>query len=312
MWLQRYTSYLLQRRWQAATITFLLAFVPVLGMLAVLIAGLITLVKGAVEGLVFTIAATAPIVISVYAFGYNFTTPSLVLWVGVGVAVISNVLTWIFAVMLRRQMSWSQIIQIAALLGVLVVSVVHLAYPDITQWWGQKLHTYYTQAAALTADVVKGSAVAAMSDMQAETITVTKQYATGLLVAVILFNALLQLVIARWWQTLMFHPGGLRRELHSIRLSPLAGLLFISGMVLFYLGNPVVLDIMPVLYLLFGAAGMSLVHYFFGLTHSKHAWFWMMLFYITLIIALPTSIMFIAMLALFDVWINMRKRFKKV
>ena len=56
----------------------------------------------------------------------------------------------------------------------------------------------------------------------------------------------------------IYNPGSLRKELHRIRLSQLAGLLFLISMVFSYLGNSVVLDIMPVLYMLFCAAGLSL------------------------------------------------------
>ncbi len=287
-------------------------FIPVIGIIGILYAAFITLVKGVVEGAIFTLASILPYIITFAITGTNeSTSPSLVAWAAVGVAILSNVLTWIFAVMLRRKTSWSLILQIAALVGVLVISVIHLIYPGVTDWWGVELQSYYKQAASVTTGVLK-SGPSIPTDAQLEAISATKQYATGLMVAAILFNALLQLIVARWWQALIYNPGSLRRELHNIRLSTLAGLLFLVSFVLSYLGNSVVLDIMPVLYILFGAAGLSLIHYFFGLIRSPTKWFWLSVFYIALIIALPTSLFLISILALLDVWFDVRKRVRKV
>lgn len=335
MWLGRFTNYILQHRWQAIALTFISTLIstylgklmpnlPVLiglfgvllavflGVFGILIAALVTLVRGIVEGAIFALAATLPYFISVFIpANYGVATPAIMLWVGLGVAVLSNVLTWVFAVMLRRQTSFSVIIQIAALLGVLVISLIHLIYPGIVDWWGsqlQGLQAFYTKAAA-----VKGPLkTAAPSDVQMEAINLAKQFATDVIIAAILCNALLQLIIARWWQSIVFKPGMLRRELHNIRLSQLAGILFFVSLVLSYLGNVVILDIMPILYMLFGIAGLSLVHYLFGLMRSPTVWFWLAVFYFTLIFAWPFSVVLVAMLGWLDIWLDVRKRFRKV
>lgn len=309
MWLQRTTNYLLWHRWQTAALVFVSTFIPVVGIVGIIIAALITLRKGIVEGGLLTIAATLPYIISSLMTGTSESTLPIVLWAVVGVAVLSNALTWVFAVMLRRQASWSLILQIAALLGVLVVSIIHLAYPEIADWWGGQLQAYYSQAKTMTA-MLKSTATSG-GDVQLEAINATKQYATGLMVVGVLFNAVLQLIAARWWQSLVFSPGSLRKELHAIRLSQLAGVLFAVSLVLWYLGNSVVLDIMPILFVLFGAAGLSLVHYLFGLLNTNTRWFWLAVFYIALLISMPTSLVLVSLIALLDIWFDVRKRFKK-
>jgi hypothetical protein len=307
MWLHTFSNYILRHRWQAFVLTFIVTFIPILGIIGIVIAAFITLVKDVREGAILTVAATLPYVISFLITGGKGTTVPLVLWAAIGVAISSNILTWVFAVMLKRQASFSVIFQTAALLGVLVISVIHLAYPDIANWWGKQLRAYYNQATTITS-IIKGT-----STEQTDAINITKQYATGLMVAAVLFNAALQLIFARWWQALIFMPKMLRSELHTIRLSQLAGVLFIASLVLSYLGNAVVLDIMPVMYLLFMAAGLSLTHNLFGLMENpKSAWIWLTIVYIALIISLPIGVMAIATLALFDIWLDIRKRFKRV
>jgi uncharacterized membrane protein YccF (DUF307 family) len=69
---------------------------------------------------------------------------------------------------------------------------------------------------------------------------------------------------------------------------------------------------MPVLYTLFGAAGLSLIHYFFGQMRAPMVWFWLMLVYAVLIFSMPISVISISIFALADSWLDIRKRFKKV
>jgi hypothetical protein len=308
MWLKSLTHYFLKYPWLTLLVVFCISFVPLLGMIGILIAVLFTLRKNIKWGGLMTLAATIPYFIGLYFPNKNHSIP-LAIWAAIGVAVISNLLTWIFAIMLKRRWSWSDILQTAALLGVLFISILHLIYPDIGEWWGYQLHRYYTQATAVTG-LVQNKGV--IGETQLDAINVTKQYATGFMVGALLFNAILQLVIARWWESFVFHYGILRRELRELRLSPLAGLLFILSLIFSYLGNAVVLDIMPIVCMLFCASGLSLIHYFFGLSKNSTTWFWLSLLYVTAILAMPTSLIIISMVALIDIWLDGRKRFRKV
>jgi hypothetical protein len=311
MKLKRFTDYMLEHRLRAVLLTFGFTFIPVVGMLGILYAALVTLRKGVAEGAVMTAAATLPYVFSFMLASHDPNALPIVLWTAVGVAVLSNVLTWVFAALLYRQMTWSAILQVAALVGVLVISVVHLVYPNVADWWSTQLTSYYTQAASMMSGVLKNSANAP-SDAQLETIKITKDYASGMVVAAVLLNAVMQLIVARWWQSLVFAPGMLRRELHNIRLSPLAGVLFALSLALSWMGNSVVLDVMPILYMLFGGAGLSVIHYFIGLMVSPTRWFWIALLYVALIFAMPTSMVFVAMVALLDIWLDLRRKLRKV
>jgi hypothetical protein len=311
MKLKRFTDYMLEHRLRAVLLTFGFTFIPVVGVLGILYAALVTLRKGVAEGAIMTVAATLPYVFSFMLANHDPNALPIVLWTAVGVAVLSNVLTWVFAALLYRQMTWSAILQVAALVGVLVISVVHLVYPNVADWWSTQLTSYYTQAASMMSGVLKNSANAP-SDAQLETIKITKDYASGMVVAAVLLNAVTQLIVARWWQSLVFAPGMLRRELHNIRLSPLAGVLFALSLALSWMGNSVVLDVMPILYMLFGGAGLSVIHYFIGLMVSPTRWFWIAVLYVVLIFAMPTSMVFVAMVALLDIWLDLRRKLRKV
>src|SRR5205823_2075857 len=155
-------------------------------------------------------------------------------------------------------------------------SIIHYAFPDITAWWGTVLANYYNEAKV----AVSGSPSFMSKDAQLESISTTKQFATGFMTAAILANALMQLMVARWWQSYILMPGSMRRELQHIKLSQLTGVLFIACLIFSYFGNRVIFDIIPVVYLLFLVAGLSVIHYFFGLMKSQTAWFCLMLLYV--------------------------------
>jgi uncharacterized protein YybS (DUF2232 family) len=94
----------------------------------------------------------------------------------------------------------------------------------------------------------------------------------------------------------------------QIRLSYVSGIVFMLGMILSYTGNALIVDIMPTLYLVFGLAGISLLHYI--VKTRKVSWYWMALLYIGISIV-PVAILLIAMLGLLDTWADFRQRLQK-
>ncbi len=308
MWLKRFSYYVLNHPWPVVAILFIATLVPGLGMLTMLVATFVTLCQGAKRGALLTLAATLPcllgMMVSVGMNAHGMADLSLTDWATAGIAIISNVLTYGFAVLLRRGRPISSLLEIAALFGVLVVSVLHLIYPDLADWWTRILQQYYGEAKAMMG-TLSGTTADRLNDLQQASIQDTKYYATGLFTAAILFNAMLQLFVARWWQAITLKPA-LKQEWHQIHLAPLAGILFVAAGALVYWDNVVITDIMPILYLLFGVAGLSLVHFLLSGLH-RGAWFWLILVYIGLFVLLPDSLLILGLLAIADCWFDIRK-----
>lgn len=335
MKLQRFTDYLLANRLRTVLLLVAISLMPSAGvsigvagkalsivytmcitigmMLGVLFAGFVTLRKGAFDGALMTAAVTVPTLLKfvIEMQGQGAALPSFVYWTLVSLALVwavSNLLTWIFAILLYRQMTWSAILQVAALGGVLVVSVVHLAYPDVVDWWTVQFNHMANQVVAALPDST--DAAQFMSVMKQRAIENAKDY-NGTIIGILLLSALTTLAVARWWQAALYSPGMLRRELHHIRLSNLAGVLFLISQLLAAQGNSVVLDILPILYLLFACAGLSVIHYLFGFMVSPTRGFWLALLYVVIYYTMPISLMLISIVALMDVWFDLRKRLKK-
>ena len=302
-------------------ITFAISFLPVIGTLGILIAALVTLCKGLTEGFVFTIVAVLPYVIGVFFPG---KTPDVILPIiilGIVGWVASGLFTWLFAAILYRKGTFKTILQYGALLGILVVSVVHIIYPKIDAWWQVQLTAYLHYANQVMAATTGGDLVPNPS--QIVFIDSIKYYATGLAVMTILANALVQIGIARWWQIVGWwqivvlnsslnysKPGTFRSELVSIRLDYLAGIFFAGGVLIFYIGNQVASDVLPILYFSFFMAGLSLIHYVLAFIKTGSL-FWVIMIYAAIVWLFPISLMLVALIAFIDVLVDVRKYVKQ-
>lgn len=289
--LRRFTDFILQNRLQAMGVAFVCSYIPLLGSISILIAGLVTLRKGALEGLWVVLAATLPYVFKYYA---TDTVPTDMVFIGLLLNITSNALVWLFAVILKRYNNWSMITECSILLGMVVVGWLHLMYPDIQTWWGTQLTKYMSKTTLM------------VSEQQAAVINIIKYYATGLFVVSVLFNVMLQLILSRWWQAAMFNPGGLRTELRQIRLSHVLGIIMVVGFALTWFGNETITDMMPVFYAAFGAAGLSFMHYY--VSTIKNTFVYLIILYLLIIWVFPLSVLALACVALLDVWMDLRKR----
>jgi hypothetical protein len=308
MLLRRITDFILQGRLQAMGTAFVCAFIPLIGTVSILIAGLVTLRKGIQEGALVLVAATLPILISYVNSPVTSSPDYTVSPTDAVVIIVSiNVLTWLYAVALRRFPSWSLVLQFAGLVSIVGVVTVHLMYPDLAAWWQNWLTNYFANVEQAVGDA-SAQDVKTSKDMLGNIVSGIVPYATGIVAMALSFYALLELLLSRWWQSAIFNPGGLQKELLQIRLNYVSGIIFMLGMILSYTGNALVVDIMPTLYLMFGLAGVSLLHYIFKT--RKVSWYWMALLYVGISIV-PVAILLIAMLGLLDTWADFRQRLQK-
>jgi hypothetical protein len=310
--LRRFTNFVLQGRTQACATAFILAYIPVIGNISVLIAGLTTLRKGALSGAFVFLAATLPYLLSYFSATSETVLEINLAFIAVVIFAASNTVMWLFAVILRRYSSWGLIFDLAILLSVAIIGMIHFLYPDIENEWAIKLTDYFNKTAAMMREVRPNAAIIP-ADIQAQAVNVLKMYATGILIVSITFNAFLQLLLSRWWQAILFNPGELRKELLSIRLSYAAGALFLIGYSLASIGNKTAVDMMPMMYLVFSAAGLSVVH---SLIAAKTRGLWLAALYLVLmgtITLFPGGIalaaLILSLVAFFDIGINFRKRF---
>lgn len=303
--LRRFADYLLRSRLHAVMAAFVLAFIPLIGTVSILIAGLVTLRKGAVEGALILVVSLVPLLLSYMMTPTNHEVAMIMMVTAIIVA--SNILTWLLAVILKRYANWSITLEAAAIIGIIIVLIAHGVFPDVQEVWAKKLYSYISHTSFFS-DATQN---VTQEEAEAVWIDIIKKYVIGLATVSILFNALLQLLVARWWQALAFNPGGLQKELHQIRLHRVSGFLFLIAWGFSYSGNGVVLDIMPSFYLIFSVAGLSVIHAVAAKIMNDKAWISLLFIYAGVILLFPLSIIFIAALALVDTGMDFRKRIQK-
>lgn len=310
MLLRRFTDFILQSRLQALAAAFLLAFIPLISGISTLIAALVTLRKGMFEGALIAIAATLPCWIQFFTKAPPIATDlGTMALVSAMLVSVTNFLIWLFASVLRHG-SWSFILELSIIIGMVGVGLIHIAYPDIQTIWATQLNAYLSKTLSAMSGVMQDNSAASLNEVKAQMIANAKGYVTGFFAVLVLVNTLLQLALARWWQAIIFNPNGLRAELHQIRLNYIVGILFVVVCLLSYVGSAAALDMTPVFFALFAIGGLSLVHNLAGRT--KMPWLWLVLIYAVLIPAYQWGIVILAMIAFLDIGMDFRKRFSVI
>ena len=119
------------------------------------------------------------------------------------------------------------------------------------------------------------------------------------------FTVTLCVILARWWQGILYNPGGFGDEFKGLRLAPqLAVVLLLAGLVLSTLGSDyrlwAVIFAVPFMF-----AGFALVHGLVAQKNMKGGW--LTVFYISWLLLDPVKALLIGA-AVVDSWIDIRKR----
>ena len=266
-------------RAQACLVALLGVLVPLIGPAAV---GLVTLRKGSFEGALVTLWASLPFVVSYFA---GQSSPFIAV---MSILALAN--TLIVANVLRGTASWSLALvsDVCVAVGFVVVAGV-VFQTDLSVMMSDLTELFVSVSEQLEKDYV-------MPDTSGVLAWVAWMTA---------FSALLGVVVARWWQALLFNPGGFQQEFQGIRLESKVGLgcllLVILGFTLlsefqFWLQ----LASIPLI-----VCGLSLLHYTAKV--KKAGGYWLVLMYLGLFLGPVMSGLLVALGAI-DSVLNLRAR----
>ncbi|MEM1243919.1 MAG: hypothetical protein AAGG80_03770, partial [Pseudomonadota bacterium] len=261
MLIKPFAAYVMRGRWEAYSLAFIFSLMPFLGWLGIAIAALVTLRKGAKEGLMIFLVTAIPAII------YLLLGRTLPLYSSVfGGALI----VYILALTLRRTGSWPIVIQTATLIAIIAVFCAHLFIPKLIEYWTITISNYFNEAESLT------NLSLPANDIQTLTYYLAR-FATGIIAMWFMWVNLINLCIARWFQAELYNPKGLGPELLNIRLGWLANILLIVIAAATLLKLTPSWDYIPIIIGMFFAAGLSLVHAW--ISQSKFMIFLYILFY---------------------------------
>jgi hypothetical protein len=202
---------------------------------------------------------------------------------------------WLIAILLREGRQLSLSVEIAVFIGMLGVAGFYLYNPDPAAMWSSLLEQMVQQNAPIKD--IKGW------------ISEFSRYMTGVFAAGTVFSLLFGLFLGRWWQSLLYNPGGFKQEFLDLNTSRklatssllvLAIAFFASGTLSEIAWNMAIL-----LFVLYTVIGTSVLHVVFAQTKlSRYA---VPLFYVTLFLV-PQVLPPVAVVGLIDAWLNIRKK----
>jgi hypothetical protein len=275
-------EYVMRGRKQALLVAVITAGIPMFFWVSAAVVGLVTLRRGLRDGLAVMLASLVPGVVVAY---YGEIMPAVAL---LGVAPLA----WL----LRITGSWSASLCAAAALGLLFSAGLYTVGS-----------AYLAGVEKLFAQVFESMTLPAAENGTAVLVPPAAADIAGMFGLILGMTLVVCLIIARWWQALLYNEGGFRREFLALRLAPtqVLGLVAVSALLLAMGPAFRLWAWVPLVPMLF--SGLALAH---ALLAARGWGGWMGLFYAALLLLPPTK-QFLVVLAAMDGWLDFRRRWLK-
>lgn len=251
------------------------SLLPLLHWVGSAVVGLVVLRRGFAEGAFVLLWASLPLV---GWYGYNNDAMPLLVLLG----------TFCLALVLRETLSWELTLAAAMVLSVIAGLVFQVTSAEalamIVDW--------YFEVVDVAQDVTREQAAQVLIGLFA------MGHALSMLVAVML---------ARWWQSLLYNPGGFQKEIHGLRLSPIMSAVIVGLIVAaFAIDDPAFGRWLPVLTVPLVLSGIGFVHWY--VKRKNLATSWLVAFYVLMLFMVQLVYPLLASMALMDSGLNLRKR----
>lgn len=200
----------------------------------------------------------------------------------------------VLAYALRVTTSWSHVLGLAVVLGLPISWLFELTSAVVIE----QVITFFVQ-------------LSEQSSEQPVNLTddrlVLERLLIGLFTAGQLCVMLASVVLARWWQSSLYNPGGFGKEFKGLRLLPGLSAALILLMVMCYAsGSPYLSSWILVLLVPFLVGGIAFVHW---VVMSKHlGGNWLVFFYLLMLFFLQFMVPILMIIAVTDSWIDLRKK----
>jgi hypothetical protein len=288
-------SFIMAGRMQAAIFvvlsTLISLLLPPLIVFSNAAIALITLRKGWQQGILYTLLATATLVVA-----------SLLLKQQASSGLIAGIVTWLPMVLIASALamtkSWGKTLTLILVLSVAGVLLFHLAHSDAAAYWKpvlEQIKPMLQQAYQLSE-----------SDLDV-TINNAAAWMTGTFAATLAMIAILSLIIARNWQARLFNPGGFGEEFRQVTIGKQASIALLVGIVMAVLtAHPLIIELIMVGVAIFMFQGLSLAHSI--VKQRKMSIRWLIGLYVLMFLLLIQMIVLLATFGLVDNFADFRKK----
>lgn len=281
-------EYIMRGRMQATLVVVVAAAVPLLFWLSAAAGSLVLLRRGVRDAATVLVWALLP---ALAWWFYGEPRTALVVLGSLGLALL-----------LRTTGNWNQVLLLSVALGVLCAQVLLSVLQEPLALLAEELHRLMPQTLG---GMYQQLPAEELARLQALIIPVL----AGLMGALLQLVSLLCLMLGRYWQAVLYNPGGFAREFRALRLGwPLAmGLL---AAMLMAPGVSLELAMLtPLCTVPLAIAGAALLH---GLVASgRLARFWLVGLYVSLLLFTQLVYPLLVVLAIIDSLMDFRGRFAR-
>ena len=278
----------------ASSLALLSLLLPPVSIVSSASVALVTLRRGAYEGLyVLLCACLSAAVLGYFLFGsFQFALLyGLVLWLPI----------WMISIVLREGKHLSVAVEIAILLGIAGVVGFYLIVDDSALLW----HSVLTQ---MIQPMLISNPDVPLDDVK-QSVELFSHYMTGSIAAGTVYGLLFGLFLARWWQSVLYNPGGFREEYLSLRVSPklasISILITVMASVMSGTIAEICWNIVILFVVLYTFIGTSILHASFATMKMKR--FMVPFLYISLVLV-PHILAIIIIVGVVDVWLDLRSK----
>lgn len=203
------------------------------------------------------------------------------------------------ALVLRASESWSRVLLVSIAMGVVFSVVLGTVFGPQIEMLAQALIKVMP---SLLGEVYQKMSV----DEQARFASLIAPILTGLIAALLQIVSVLSLIVGRYWQALLYNPGGFGREFRAVRIPLGPAMLLLAGMVVTPNLGVQMSMLVPLCSVPLVFAGLALIH---GLVAQKRlARFWLVGLYVTLLLFMQLIYPLLVVLAIVDSLIDFRGR----
>jgi len=291
--------FILKGQSQAALVTASMAMlgllIPPAAWISAAAIVLVTLVQGPQRGLI-TIALS---LLGALLFAYLIFAMPQVAMIFVLLAWLP---AWMIATILRQTVSMAYSLQILTAISLFAVVVIYTVFPHFGEYWREPLNHMVTQLAQQSDEF-------SLAELQ-QTEDLIIDYLPGLFVSSIMFGTMLSLFLGRWWQAVFYNPGGFAEEFHSLNLGKISALIALAiTFIAVIVNNVFAFAMVTVVFVLYLAQGMSIMHAAFKVRKVNTAWLFVV--YIIMFF-IPHLLLLLVVAGMIDPWLDIRQRVRPV
>lgn len=203
------------------------------------------------------------------------------------------------AMVLRASESWVRVLLVSVALGLLYAVVLGAVFREPIEAMSQELQKHLPAMLSGLYDQMSVEERARLGALIAPVLN-------GLIAALLQFVSVLSLILGRYWQALLYNPGGFGREFRALRLPRVPALVLLVCMLVGPNFGPQMAMLTPLCSVPLVFAGLALIH---GLVAEKRlARFWLVGMYITLLVFMQLIYPLLVVLAIVDSLIDFRGR----